>query len=104
MTHQQQKNRRTILILFGMTLIPFCIAWYFSTLPSPKTTTNNGQLIIPPLETAIKVAERDFVAIDAFSTENLKELNGRWGLIVVIPQLDCNQRCLETIHKTKQFL
>jgi hypothetical protein len=102
MTNQQQKNRLTILMLFGMTIIPFCIAWYFSSVPSSKTT-NNGTLIIPPIETAIKVAERDFVGIDAFSVQNLKELNGRWGLTLVIPQSECQQRCLESIYKTKQL-
>lgn len=106
MINQQQKNRRTILILFGMTLIPFCIAWFLSlnpTLVVGNKTSNNGTLIIPPIETTIKVEDRNFVGIDKFSSENLKELKGRWILTLVIPQSECNQVCLETIHKTKQL-
>jgi cytochrome oxidase Cu insertion factor (SCO1/SenC/PrrC family) len=106
MTNQQQKNRRTILLLFGMTIVPFCIAWFFSLNPNLVTankTNNNGVLITPPIETAINVTERDFVGIDKFSSENLKELQGRWSLTLIIPQSECPQVCLETIHKTKQL-
>jgi cytochrome oxidase Cu insertion factor (SCO1/SenC/PrrC family) len=106
MTNQQQKNRRTILLLFGMTIVPFCIAWFFSLNPNLVTankTNNNGVLITPPIETAINVTERDFIGIDKFSSENLKELQGRWILTLIIPQSECQQVCLENIHKTKQL-
>jgi hypothetical protein len=98
MTNQQQKNRRTILMLFGMTLIPFCIAWYFSTLP-PSKTTNNGELIIPVVATE----KTDFIGFDKFSADNLAQLPGHWLIANVIPTQDCKQTCMEAIHKSKQL-
>lgn len=98
MTEQERKNRRTILLLFGMTIIPFCIAWYFSTV-SPAKTTNNGELIIPVVATE----KTDFSGFDKFSADNLGELAGHWLIANVIPTQDCNQICLEAIHKSKQL-
>lgn len=98
MTNQQRKNRRTILMLFGMTIIPFCIAWYFSTLP-PSKTTNNGKLIIPVVETE----KTDFSGFDKFSADNMKELSGHWLIANVVPTQDCNKLCLEAIYKSKQL-
>lgn len=98
MNNQQQKNRRTILMLFGMTIIPFCIAWYFSTLP-PSKTTNNGELIIPVVETE----KRDFGGFDKFSADNIGELSGHWLIANVIPTQDCNKLCLDAIYKSKQL-
>lgn len=98
MTKQQRQNRRTILMLFGMTLIPFCIAWYFSTV-SPAKTTNNGELIIPVLETQ----KSDFIGFDKFSADNIGELSGHWLVANVIPTQDCKQTCLDAIYKSKQL-
>ncbi len=98
MTNQQQKNQRTILMLFGMTIIPFCIAWYFSTLP-PSKTTNNGELIIPVVETE----KTDFSGFDKFSADNMNELSGHWLIANVIPTQDCNKLCLDAIYKSKQL-
>lgn len=98
MTNQQQKNRRTILMLFGMTIIPFCIAWYFSTLP-PSKTTNNGELIIPVVETE----KRDFTGFDKFSADNISELSGHWLIANVVSTQDCKKTCLDAIYKSKQL-
>jgi hypothetical protein len=98
MTNQQRKNRRTILMLFGMTIVPFCIAWYFSTLP-PAKTTNNGELVIPVVATE----KSDFIGFDKFSTDNIGELSGHWLVANVIPKADCKQSCQEAIYKSKQL-
>jgi hypothetical protein len=95
---QQQKNRRTILLLFSMTLIPFCIAAYLATMP-PRKTTNHGELIIPIIPTE----KTDFYGFDAFSRENMHELSGHWLIVNVIPQRDCALICLEALHKSKQL-
>lgn len=98
MTNQQQKNRRTILLLFGMTIIPFCIAWYFSSLP-PSKTTNNGELIIPVVATE----KTDFIGFDKFSSDNVNELSGHWLIANLIPTQDCKELCRDAIHKSKQL-
>jgi hypothetical protein len=102
MTNQQQKNRRTILILFGMTIIPFCIAWYLSASP-PSKTTNNGDLIIPVVETDIATAKTEISGFDKFSQDNIGQLSGHWLLVNVIPNQDCKQTCLEAIYSSKQI-
>lgn len=101
MNNQQKKNQRTILIIFGMSVIPFLIAWYLKENPEFLTSrTNNGELIIPPI-----VTERtDLTGFDNFSKENLKELNGHWVLMNIVPNDDCNDACQEAIYKSKQLL
>jgi hypothetical protein len=95
---QQNKNRWTIILLFSMTIIPFCIAWFLSANWSGKGV-NNGTLITP----AITTERSEFLGFDPFSTENMKEIRGHWVLINVIPNKDCNTLCREALHKTKQL-
>ncbi len=99
--NNQQKNNRTILIVFAMSIIPFCIAWYLSTHTDwiNLGATNKGELIIPPVTTERSELE----AYDQFSRENMVELAGHWVLINIIPGSECGKVCLEAIHKTKQL-
>jgi len=100
MNKQQQKNRRTIVLLFAMSIIPFSIAWFLSANSDfLKKGTNQGILITPPVTTETK----EFLGFDAFSTENLKELQGHWVLMNVLPNSECNDICQKAIHKTKQL-
>lgn len=97
---EQQKNRRTILLLFSMTIIPFCIAWYMSSnLDWVGNGTNQGQLIRPVITTDIS----EFVGYDQFSKDNINELKGHWVLVNILPHKLCETTCLESIHKTKQL-
>lgn len=98
MTNQQRQNRRTIIMLFGMTLIPFCIAWYFSHI-APAKTTNNGELVVPVVTTE----KTDFIGFDKFSADNMKELSGHWLVVNIVPTQDCKQVCMDAIHKSKQL-
>ncbi|MEE9338178.1 MAG: hypothetical protein V3U87_08865 [Methylococcaceae bacterium] len=100
MNQQQKKNRRTIILLFSMSIIPFCIAWYLAGNVSwIGNGTNNGKLIIP----AITTERNELVGFDEFSKLNMTELNGHWVLVNVIPNKGCNELCIEAIHKTKQL-
>ncbi|MCK9396409.1 MAG: hypothetical protein M0Q44_12560 [Methylobacter sp.] len=100
MHNQKNKNHILILAIFGMSVIPFLIAWGLKENPQLlKGRTNNGQLITPPLTTERK----DLTGFDQFSTDNMSELSGHWLLVNVIPNGDCNQSCMEAIHKTKQL-
>lgn len=100
MNEQQKKNRRTILLLFSMTIVPFCIAWYMSSnLSWVGNGTNQGQLITPVVTTETS----EFVGYDEFSTRNMGELKGHWVLINVLPNGTCNTLCLDSIHNTKQL-
>jgi len=100
MTPQQKKNRLFILIIFGMTIIPFLIALGLQQNPDLlKGGTNIGQLISPPIATE----PSDFIGFDVFSTANLSELSGHWLLVNVIPSEHCNEVCLDALLKIKQL-
>jgi len=100
LNEQQKKNNRTIIIIFAMSIIPFCIAWYLSANATwMGGGTNYGKLISPPVTTKFS----EFVGFDGFSKENLDEIKGHWVLVNIIPNSDCNELCLQAIHKTKQL-
>ena len=101
MNNQQKKNQRTILIIFALSIVPFLIAWFLRENPELMTArTNNGELIVPPIMTE----RTDLTGYDGFSKTNLKELNGHWVLINVIPNQDCNEVCRQALYKTRQLL
>ena len=100
MNNQQKKNRLLILVIFGMTIIPFLIAWGLKEYPGlVRGTTNSGQLIIPPVPTE----RSDFTGFDPFSVENMGEFSGHWLIVNVIPNNGCNEICLDALLKTKQL-
>jgi hypothetical protein len=100
MNKQQKKNRQLILAIFGLSIIPFLIAWGLKENPQfLKGTTNSGQLIIPPVTTE----NSDFIGFDEFSRKNMGELPGHWLIVNVIPNSGCNEVCLDALLKTKQL-
>ncbi len=100
MSDQHKKNKRTIIIIFAMSIVPFVIAWVLSNNTSwMGASTNNGILITPPVTTE----KSEFIGYDDFAIENMKELIGHWVLVNVIPNNDCDSVCQQAIHKTKQL-
>lgn len=100
MNSQQKKNRLIILTLFGMSIIPFVIAYILKENPEwVEGRTNHGQLIIPP----VPVERSDLAGFDAFSKEHMGELAGHWLIINVIPKQTCSEVCQDAIHKTRQL-
>lgn len=100
MNIQQRKNRLLILSVFGMSIIPFLIAFVLKENPALlKGKTNYGQLIIPPVTT-----ERgELSGYDRFSEEHLGELSGHWLIVNVIPGKECNAVCRDAIYKSRQM-
>jgi len=100
MNEQHKKNKRIIIIIFAMSLIPFGIAWYLSSNQAwMGGGTNNGELITPVITTE----RNEITGFDDFSIKNMDELKGHWILVNVIPNNECNTVCLQAIHKTKQL-
>ncbi len=100
LNEQQKKNNRTVIIIFTMSIIPFCIAWYLSSSATwMGGGTNNGKLITPPITTEFN----QFVGYDEFSTKNLHEIKGHWVLMNIVPNKQCNEVCQFAIFKTKQL-
>jgi hypothetical protein len=97
---QLKKNRITILVIFAMSVVPFAVAWFLADNPGKvKLGTNNGELISPPLSTQVT----DFSGYDAFSADNIKELQGHWILINVLQQNECQTACQDGLYKTQQI-
>lgn len=83
-----------------MSIIPFAIAWYLADNPGKvRLGSNNGDLINPPLTTELE----DFVGYDTFSAENIKQLQGHWVLINLMPQAQCAEACQDGLYKTHQI-
>jgi hypothetical protein len=100
MTNAKIKNRLLILLLFGMAIIPFMLAWLLNgKAPFMAGKTNKGQLITPVVATE----RSDLLGLDKFSADNIGELKGHWVMLNVVPLAECNKICLEAIHKTKQL-
>jgi len=100
MINQQKKNQLLILAIFGMSIIPFLIAWGLKENASLlNSRINNGELISP----AVTTERNDFSGIDTFSAHNIAELAGHWLVVNVIPTDSCNQTCLDAILKTRQL-
>jgi hypothetical protein len=100
MSNPKIKNRLFILLLFGMAIMPFLLAWLLNgKAPFIVGKTNKGQLITP----AVVTERSDLMGLDSFSADNITELKGHWVMLNVVPQTDCSKICLEAIHKTKQL-
>lgn len=100
MSQQKQKNRRIIVLLFAMSVVPFIIAWFLASQVSwMGKGTNLGDLVTPPIQTKTT----DFSGFDSFSKENIDEIPGHWIMIHIITQNDCQKSCLDAIHKSKQI-
>lgn len=83
-----------------MSIIPFGIAWFLAEHPDVvKLGTNHGNLISPPLTTELG----DFSGYDAFSSDNIKELNGHWILVNPIPEQECSKACQDGLYKIQQI-
>jgi len=83
-----------------MSVIPFGIAFYLAKHPNAvQLGTNHGTLINPPLVTA----PDQFSGFDEFSAEHLKELQGHWVLINLLPNEGCNEGCQQGLYKTQQI-
>ena len=100
MNEQHKKNKRIIIIIFAMSIVPFSIAWYLSSnLNWMGNGTNNGELITPVITTQ----RNELTGFDDFSVNNMDELKGHWVIVNVIPNTNCNLVCQQAIHKTKQL-
>ncbi|MGJ0427648.1 hypothetical protein [Methylobacter sp.] len=100
MSNQQKRNRLLILAIFGMSIIPFLIAWVLKENPELlEGRTNYGQLITPVITTE----RSDFAGFDQFTAQNMDQLPGHWLIVNVIPHDDCNEVCQDAMYKTKQL-
>jgi len=83
-----------------MSVIPFGIAFYLAKHPNAvHLGTNHGTLITPPIVTA----PDQFSGFDQFSAEHLKELQGHWVLISLLPNESCDTNCQQGLYKTQQI-
>ena len=94
----QQKNRRILLIMTAIIVVPFLLAYtmFRTGLGMPGGTTNQGQLILPPLHIdKIGLRDRDGNALD------YQFADGLWTLLL-IGEGACDARCQEALYLTRQ--
>jgi len=100
MIDQKNKNQRTIIILALMSIVPFSIAWMLTGEADFRpSSTNKGDLVLPIITTE----RTDITGVDAFSTENIKEISGHWIMLNIISEAVCDKVCTDAIHATKQI-
>lgn len=80
-----RKGQRLLVILFAIAFVPLFVAYgVFFLAPGlmPSTTTNAGNLIVPPVETGIQ--------------------QDKWTLFVGIPAT-CEETCQQVLYETRQI-
>lgn len=84
-----KNSRRNLVVLFSIGFVPLIIAWviffYFPGL-MPSGTTNEGQLISPPVSASELGLESD---------------SGKWTLLVPVKG-DCNEICEQRFYLARQ--
>ena len=100
MNKQRKSNRYLFSLIVVISVIPMILAWLFLKNPGwVSGSSNYGQLILPPVTTERQQLTRS----DPFSRDNIEELKGHWVLLNLIAGRDCNELCLDALHKTKQL-
>ncbi|MGY0218567.1 hypothetical protein ACWJJH_14470 [Endozoicomonadaceae bacterium StTr2] len=100
---KKARKRRTWIILFCIMLLPALgmglSTWMYFSGYVPEGRTNNGSLILPPLE---------FSRLNLTSTDiafGMEELDGRWALMIVPDMtLDstCSDDCEQLLYLSRQ--
>ncbi|MCH9699434.1 MAG: hypothetical protein K0U68_15150 [Gammaproteobacteria bacterium] len=94
--------RRTIILMFVITLLPVLIALLLYLNPQWISRYKNyGNLIQPP----VQFKKNELTPADEFSISNFSELDNRWILIHLIPrqEQDCDQQCETAIYQSHQL-
>lgn len=94
------RSQLMIIVIFSLAIIPFSFAWYLTKNPELlKGSVNRGELLDPVITTK----RSDFSGFDQFSTDNIKEIRGRWIFLNIIPGNQCNDTCKQALYKSKQL-
>lgn len=92
------KSRVTLLAIFAIALAPMLLAsyMYFNKVLVPAGRTNNGILILPPLE--LDRLGLSSIEDEAVTTD---QLEGKWALLI-LHSGDCLESCRESLYKARQ--
>ncbi len=96
------RNRRVIVLIVLICIIPFVIAWFLAKNPQlveGRKKSNYGHLITPPRP----FDYNEFFQNPITPAETLPEIKGRWVLLQVSASASCEEVCQETAYKTRQL-
>ncbi len=96
---KQASNRRTIILMLVMSVLPVVLAGLYYMNPQWISSQKNyGTLITPP----IQLQKNDLSAIGQFSKQHFAEIDDRWVFIHIIPEhaADCNDSCIAAVDQT----
>ncbi len=99
---QQKSNRRTIILMLIMSILPILGAILFYMNPQwIGGYKNYGNLITPP----IQLQKSDLAAFGTFSQQNFSELDNHWLFIHIVPEpaANCDETCLKAIKNSHQL-
>lgn len=94
----QKNSRLPMLLIILIPSVAMGLAWlmFFTGLWVPDGRTNNGDLILPPVQFS------ELRLIEGETPLQLEKLEGNWG-VLVFGSADCNgQACQESLYKTRQ--
>ncbi len=92
-----RRGQRTLLMIFGLSLIPVLLATGFYYFGTPRTPQTYGQLLLP-IEPATEGGLRDTRGQAA----TLASLGGKW-LLVTVGDGACDALCRQQVHAARQI-
>ncbi|MEE9346150.1 MAG: hypothetical protein V3U88_11140 [Methylococcales bacterium] len=99
---QQKRNRRTIVLMLLMSVLPIVAAILFYINPQwIGSYKNYGTLITPPLQ----LQKNDLTAFGDFSQQHFSELDDHWVFIHIMPEQvnSCHERCAKALYHSHQL-
>ena len=100
--NQQKINRRTIVLMLIMSVLPIVTALLLYMNPQWISRYKNyGTLITPPLQ----LQKNDLTAFGKFSQQHFDELDNHWVFIHIMPEQvnSCNERCTKALYHSHQL-
>lgn len=92
------KNRRTLIIVLAIFIVPAAFTWLMANLEQfrPTKTKNHGDFIIP-----IRALQQVALHDDKDNAYGLAEVKGKWT-IIYFGVAECDRICEDILYKTRQ--
>lgn len=91
------RGQRTLLLIFGMSLLPVLLATAFYYLAPPRQPKTYGQLLLP-----IEPAQDGSLSSVTGQPTPLASLAGKW-LLVTVGDGACDALCRQQVHAARQI-
>lgn len=94
---QKAKQKRTVVALFLVFILPIILAIYFFSKGEPVgSLTNRGDLITPMKIEPLQITDTNNVLLSQ------KQLEGKWTLVFIAPS-ECSDQCTQKLYFLNQL-